>query len=252
MHCPLYFLPGVEKPEQLAETPLAELCADVPLDQLAHSVLERGPSGDRGLLFGIPPEGKSIDEFGYFAAKQEWNPTAESVWVGWSRQWDFSPKTLERASSPVSASQVVAMADGTLWDVPVLREPLVSMGGRDVLAPASTMHGTSLKSAMFRDENGNWLRVVAEQYRDLFEQSRQWFDWLMSGAESGQPVSFCYVDVFEYCLKVLGLKYRIGLNLNDAVKGRWLQTDECQQILAVSCGWSVITKLMQKKSLTRT
>ena len=38
-----------------------------------------------------------------------------------------------------------------------------------------------------------------------------------------------------------------GLHLNDALRGELLQTNQVEQILSVSCGWSVVARYLDQK-----
>ncbi|MEP3481627.1 MAG: hypothetical protein ABJZ55_20460 [Fuerstiella sp.] len=251
-HGILYFVSGVaaEDLSGLRRTALGDVVSDVvDPEDLAIAVIDQGPSGVRGTLFCVSPErGVAVEDFGFHVDRQTWKETAGGIWVGWHDDYKVNPVDLVRRSCPATDFQRVAFADGSHWEIPLLRDPIVEISGRQLLELDPSAHSTSLRTTHYRDESGAWKFDVEAQYSELFAASRNWWQWLVEATENGS-VDFGFAEVFEYAIQVINLKYRYPQALHDATAGRLLDSGVVSEVLMVSCGWSHARQLLQKKSL---
>lgn len=250
---PLFFISGPQAStlgvlKSLEDPDVQDLLSDVVDEsELAASVLTKGPDGQQGVLLSIPSPGAEVQGFGYKPDNQRWEQATPSLWVGFHGDTWPAPDEMLRLRVPVMSAESVRMEDGSIWEVSHLRDPIV--GG--VPESVGALHRALLPSSCYRTVRGSWATEVLPRYADLYEESRQWFEWLFNSVEKVGKVDFGYADLFDYAIQVLSLQYRYTTAFHTACKGHYLSTDAVQQVLAVSCGWSLMLKhLDQKKSMT--
>lgn len=255
MSCPLYFIGGVEqseifRPEYASPFGIGrELLTNVGLwpivcdlqgpGKVSISNLQNGsPSGEPGVVFSIGNADHEPDLAGFWPQQQSWKQVSQSVWVGWSSP--VLPEHLLRDRSIVDSVEPVTLHDGTLWDVPILREPMV---GRS-LVPID-QHLCHLPSSWAPQLDSRWGRFVLSEYEALWTKSRTYFELLIQG-----NFSFDWVEVFQYAIEVLSLRYRICELLYAACPEQWVNTANVWEVVRASTGWHIVERYVQSQKKT--
>lgn len=162
----------------------------------------KGPDGGRGTLaVTLRTIEAGSAKCCYDASGQTWRAIPGSEWwIGYWRNAKPGPADLVRSS--VLDSQPVVI-HGQEWQVPICR---VFADGQ------ARVH---LPQAMDLDADGNWvIGSVVEQYRQLWEASKSYFDFILSQIpdEEGnaEPIEIMVADVADACVVVLGTNYRVN------------------------------------------
>ena len=256
MSCPLVFIACVEQAEVyrpdfatpfsigqelLTSLGLWAFCRDVRgSSRVSISQLRSGsPSGEFGVMFSIGNEAHMPDLAAYYPDKQTWKRVSENVWIGWASP--VRPEELKRDQCAVGSVEPLTLHDGSLWDIPVLREP-VSQG----VLVESALHGCQLPAAWSPNVDGQWSRSVLPEYVELWEQSRKYFDTIVSGGGD-----FNWIELYQYVIQVVSLQYRYCDLLHAAFSDRWITTENIWGIVRASTGWEIVVSHIesQKKRL---
>lgn len=258
VYLPLYFVDGLNQATLAAvrNSAAADVVSDLTVTEfqqrVAREVLPDGPNGQGGLLFAVTPDDTLCEGFGFFPDRQAWTQTAAGVSVGLTNDQEIDPDTLLRFHPVKCQTERVRMANGTVWDCPVLRNPVFQHSEfGEVYDPLPENHSTDLPQSHYQefvDGEMVWRREVDERYKKLFEDSRQWFSWLMGNLIAGEQPNFGYPELFQYAVEVLSLRYRYTLHLHNAVRTMFLRSEEVQRVIAVSCGYALAMDCVQKKT----
>lgn len=227
----------------LRELEVCDLFGDIPCSKLSYGEIRGGgPDGQAGVLVSFPMAGQLMPAR-WTPERQSWRQISPAVWIG----TDSDPHSgvekiptaeeLDRGTS--FTCENVRMADGSIWEVPVLREPVFD----GQLLPLE-MHDTALPSAFYRDAGGQWRSQVVTQYSSLWEESKEFFVALLEGT------SLPTVRFFEFAIRVLSLRYRFNVLLHSRWPEQWLNTDTVREVVRATVGWNIIQRLMadQKKT----
>lgn len=228
----------------LKELEVQDLFGDIPCSQLSYGEIRgNGPDGQAGVLVSFPLVGKPLTPARWTPERQSWKQISPAVWIG----TDSDPHsgvevipTAEQLERPCSLNcENVRMADGSIWEVPVLRETVFD--GQILLV---NQHQSRLPSAFYRDSDGQWRVQVSSQYQQLWQQSLEMFVAFIDG----EAISF--VKQFEFAIAVLSLRYRFNVLVHSRWPERWLNTDTVRDVIRASIGWNIIERLSadQKKT----
>lgn len=228
----------------LKKLELDSLFGDLRCEQLSYGEIRGGgPDGQAGVLLSLPLAGRSLMAARYSPERQSWRHVSPAVWIGTeadpSGELEFipGPEHLERECS--LHCENVRMADGSIWEVPVIREPVVE----SQLLPAE-LHRTGLPCAFYRGMDGQWATQVTKTYQPLWRQSLVMFSALVEG----QPVR--YVDYFEFALAVLNLRYRMNVLIHSRWPEQWLDTDSVREVVRAAVGWNIIARVLEDQKKT--
>ena len=257
---PIYFVTGCQIDSPLdeikataAESIVADFTNPTWLKRTARQTLESGPGGKPGLMFSVVPEGFLASRaFTYQPDHQQWEQIGIGLYGCLPDGASLLPEHMLRLDPLTIETDRVIMADGSIWDVPVLRDPTFqheTLG--TIWHPIN--HKTSLPSTHFQrpNEDGSameWVTRVADEYQELYDQSRYWFTHLSEQFLVSQNPNVGYLDCYEYAVAVLGLKYRYTLPLHNLLQGKLLNSEQVLEVMAVSCGWQIASRIMQKKN----
>jgi hypothetical protein len=232
--------------DALKSLELFELFGDVSsVDKLSVAeITTAGPSGAVGVLLSVGAEGIRPTPAAYHPERQAWMQVSSAVWIGTEADplsggdQSPTPESLERENCVVSSFENVILADGRIWEVPVIREPFDS-DGELVLVENQR---TSLPSVFYRDVSGEWAMGVVPQYRALWDTSRVMLEKMLEGE------SLLYKDLMTFAAAVLGLRYRFNLLVHSRWPDRFLTTENVLKVVRAAIGFSVIERhLMDKK-----
>lgn len=209
-----YFIPGVSQatPQILADRGLCSLipgskAPDGLIAKLISRVVSpsgRGVRGGPGGLHGVIV-GESIT--GYYPDRQTWVPAPQGdadqppYWIGFDSASKPTPSDLQR--DELLTSKPVTFRDGTVWQVPVLRE--WSPGESTPViwdSPLPMMVGLNRYGQAVEDK-------VVPEYRDLFDVGARIL-FRMIGSET--LVSDVTPETYiQFAADVLGMNYRVSL-----------------------------------------
>lgn len=233
-------------PEPLRTSGVADYCFDVIGETCAVvSGVHGGPDGADGALLCVwPMEQMCPDGFGYFAGRQQWVPAAPGVMMHCPEVPQAAE--IERHSCVCRSARSMAMANGSIWEVPVLREPQKIPPNPMASLVDPRQHSVKLPETVFRDpRTGQFVMEVLPQYRELFEQSRVWFEYFVS-QEDGR---FNWSELTEFVLSVIGLRYRWGHLLQTVFSDQLVTTSNVWDVVELMCGFMQLKDLLaQKKS----
>ena len=216
------------------------------IDRLSVSELTRtGPGGNCGVLLSVAADGYQPTAARFDPEQQAWMRVSSAVWIGTEAdpvsgdELVPTPERLERGRCPVTSYENVVMADGSIWEVPVIREPIQN----GELVP-SNEHRSNLPQTFFRDVDGDWRMSVLPKYQDLWTRSQKMFHLLIDGESIG------YVNLMTFAVDVLALRYRFNLLLHSRWPDRWLTTENVLEVVRAAIGWNLLLRHMddQKKS----
>lgn len=237
---------GVEAVSNLLrQLELFDLLADVQdLSRVAFNpISSAGPSGSAGLLFSVGPlDGQPADPV-FDPAAQEWQQVSSDVWIGSAAGVVPRPADLERHHCPVESFENVVLADGRVWEIPVIRQVFDEQ--QAAIVPADYQR-SNLPNLFFRDVNRSWRMDVVPEYRALWEQSRRMFEALLED----QPL--LYVDLMTFAAAVLGLRYRFNLLIHSRWPDQFVTTGNVISVVKAAIGWHVLERysaeLSEKKN----
>lgn len=195
------------------------------LEELAWCEVNKGPSGDAGLV--IAPLRAADDEppelLGYHPEQQTWSDAFGdgALWVGMAN--DAPPIASDlRRRTPLYVGYEMTLADGSKWQVPVLRSP---------------ERPTSLHQRLKFSRDGQVLHVVAARYLDLWEQAGEVATALFhTGAATLQQVA-------AFCVTALGLNYRYGAAEQNTLG--LVEAEQAVEIAESALDWPLVAKLQQ-------
>lgn len=231
--------------EALKTLELYDLFGDITsIDKLSVSeITTAGPSGAVGIMLSVGSEGFRPTPAAYHPERQAWMQVSSAVWIGTESDplsggdQSPTPESLERENCVVSSFENVILADGRIWEVPVIREPLDSSG--ELVSVAS--HRSSLPSVFYRDIAGEWTMGVVPQYRDLWDASRVMLEKMLEGE------SLLYADLMTFAAGVLGLRYRFNLLVHSRWPERFLTTENVTKVVRAAIGYSIIERHFEDK-----
>ena len=207
----------------------------------AAEITTAGPSGAAGVLFSVGAPGIDPDPARFLPERQAWMQVSSAVWIGTetdplSGDPSPGPERLERETCIVTSAENVVLADGNIWEVPVIRQPADEAG----LLPVDSQR-SNLPSVYYRNVDGQWIMDVVPRYQDLWRQSRVMLDALIAGQ------GLLYSDMMTYAAAVLGLRYRFNLLIHSRWPDRYLTTDNVLNVVRASIGWHIITEHLDAK-----
>ena len=230
---------------------LHDLFGDITsIDSLSVSeVKTAGPSGSQGVLMSVGAKGIRPDAARYLPEQQAWKQVSSAVWIGTDagpvsggvqasggRQSPDgaspTPERLARENCAVSSFENVILADGNIWEVPVIREPLDLDGNLEL----SEFQQSNLPSVFYRDVDGRWRKDVVERYRDMWQKSRELFDKMMSGEGA------YYSELITFASQVLGLRYRFNLLVHSRWPEAFLTTDNVSKVCHAAIGYGILKR----------
>lgn len=229
----------------LRQLELYDLLIDVQdLSRVAFNCISSaGPSGTAGLVFSVGPlDGQPADPV-FDSASQEWRQVSPDVWIGATSGQCPRPADLERHDCPLETFENVVLADGRIWEVPVIRQVFDEDQGTVV---PGDLQRSNLPNMFYRDINRTWRMDVLPEYRQLWDQSRLMFESLWDD----RPL--LYVDLMTFAVAVLGLRYRFNLLIHSRWPERYVTTGNVIQIVKAAIGWNVVERysaeLTEKKN----
>jgi len=244
---PLYFLPHVKESEFVAEGRLSrahllthgleKILSDVrqPHDELCLANLQKGPSGEPGLLIvALPTSGRGDCCTSYVPGRQDWQavPGQESwLWLGLDRFEPPRPACLKRRQR--HAGYPVELADGHSYEAPILRRPDGS---------------TLLPRDPLWDRDGKFDLRLRPEYVDLWDRARDLCDLFFPG--SAGPPTLDEEFVYAFAVDALNLNYRYDRHLQTrrplVTTTNWVEI--CQAAVDVPLLRSLLETPGQKKS----
>lgn len=229
----------------LQELEVVDLFGDLPCSQLSYGEIRGGgPDGQAGVLVSFPLIGRPLPVARYTPERQSWRQISPAVWIGTDSdpvsgvETIPTPEQLERPNS--FGCENVRMADGSIWEVPVLREPVFD----GQMLPIE-QHETSLPNSFYRDPAGRWRSQVVAEYQSIWNESKEFFVALV------EQQSLPTVRFFQFALRVLSLRYRFNVLVHSRWPEQWLNTDTVREVVRASVGWNIITRLMEDQKKTK-
>jgi len=218
------------------------------LDLVSFSeLLGSGPGGNGGVIFAVGAEGHRPSVAGYYPERQAWTRISSAVWIGTDVdpvsgcEQVPRPEELDRVKCPVDSFENVQFADGSIWEVPVIRQPVAD--GELLL---SEFQRSTLPQVFFRDVNSEWRMNVVPKYASLWQRSQKFFENLVDG----QPM--LYSEMFLYAVDVLSLRYRFNLLVHSRWPEKFITTENVSDIIRASVGWHLVTRLVDENQKKRT
>ena len=227
---------------------LHDLFGDVTsIDALSVAEIKTaGPSGSQGVLLSVGAKGIRPDVARYLPEQQAWKQVSSAVWIGTdagpvSGGASPLPERLARENCVVNSFENVILADGNIWEVPVIREPLDADGNLEL----TEYQQSNLPSVFYRDVDGNWRKDVVERYRDMWQKSRELFDKMMSGEGA------YYSELITFASQVLGLKYRFNLLVHSRWPEAFLTTDNVSKVCHAAIGYGILKRHHEDQKKTQ-
>lgn len=193
--------------------------------------LKAGPSGSPGCVIGIAPPGQELESLSYLPDRQQWRQANQHIWI--FAESTPQPAELQRHRVVTRSVQATQLANGSVWDIPVLRDPLAAPRG---LYGMADLHSANLPSSFFKGVDGTWQSEVLNQYRELYSDSQKWFEFLVRETSG----TFRFAEVFDYALSVMSLNYRYSHLLHSVYHDDWITTDNVWSVIRVSCGFDLL------------
>jgi hypothetical protein len=233
--------------KQLKDLEVYDTLRDIAtIDHLSVSELPKtGPGGNPGVMLSVAAQGERPTAARFDPERQAWMQVSSAVWIGTEvdpvsgAEIVPRPAQLERPKCPVTSYENVQLADGSVWEVPVIREPI--SGGQ--LLP-NELHHTGLPQSFSRGVDSHWRMSVLPAYQDLWKQSQEMFEAIIEGR------SISYVDLMVFAVDVLALRYRFNLLVHSRWPDRWLTTANVLEVCRAAIGWRIVIAYVedQKKS----
>lgn len=213
---PIYFIPRTTKEkfrpgggklatDALASCRLDSVLADVPVGRMMISDLHKpGPGGEHGMLLRAEPAGGGMsDRFDFLPDQQSWRGVVDPgdhsrqlYWIGIDNLQPPKPADLQRLK--MLDGHVIKLADGQLWQAPMVRRPPTIDGGH----PHVTTFPCKVEFGF-----GTSQRLIADDYVAMWDRSGRVFDILWGGDALRQDEG-SLLDMFS--LECLSLNYRVG------------------------------------------
>jgi hypothetical protein len=216
------------------------------LDSLSFAELPiAGPGGNSGVMLSVAADGFKPMVARFNPERQAWKQVSSAVWIGTESNPESGeevipePEWLARSKSPVQSYENVMLANGTIWEVPVIREPLIN---GEMAIPE--FHTCKLPSSFARDVAGQWRSQVLPKYSKLWAESQALFEKLIEGE------SVFYSEAFTFAADVLALRYRFNLLIHSRWPDQFLTTENVFSVVRAAVGWNILTRFVedQKKS----
>jgi hypothetical protein len=229
-----YFLPGIAHPSHvtpslLRDRGLGDVLADCLRNDAAFARLKsstnvqpHGPEGHAGVMLSPLPAGGDLRDYapriGFHPDEQQWRevrpPTSDlrpPIFLLWEPARLPTPAELRR-ETPLLSGYDLELGDGQVWTAPRIRRPSVEAGD-----PPASEHrlgdGTAfVPSAWGVDAVGNFTRTVRDEYRAAWEMAGEIFEVFVGLRSIERP------EALAYCVRVLGLNYRLGPQEATALK----------------------------------
>ena len=199
---------------------------------MATNDVRRGPGNQSGCVICVGSQTQpAADPLLHDA--QDWQPVTADVWICSADGEPPRPSELERERWPLTTFEPRQFADGSIWQVPVIRQPVRA---EQLVLPDE--HDCNLPQALFRSVDRSWRLVVTSGYRNLWQQSQQFFSLIADGG------SVQLVPAMQYALQVLGLRYRFNVLLHSRWPEQFLTTENLMQVIQASCGWYVVERFV--------
>jgi len=245
----LYFLPNVAGQVSLEVAASAGLSYAFESPSVTSNQTGAGPDGGPGMVFAADGLFHPFD-----AGHQTWRKhPARDYWAGVDRRHVPTPDQLARGE--MLPGQLVKLADGRQWIVPIARGAATEDG--------SPVWYEALPQRLVRDDAGKWVPGdVIARYEPLWSIANQWSAiWermLLEAVEDDGGETTIEVDDFEAveaAVAVLGFNYRIGpmeadlLGLLDFCAGH---SPAAQSILLATIDWDRRIALQKKTDPTTT
>ena len=232
----------------LRELELYETLGDlVNFDLVSVAELTKtGPGGFPGVILSVGAAGHRPTAARFEPERQAWMRVSSAVWIGTEvdpvsgSEVVPTPEQLDRGKCPVETYENVVFANGSIWEVPVLRE---LSNGPELLIP--DLHRPNLPQMFFRDADKVWRSEVVPRYQDLWLRSQKMFEALCEGDR------LTYVDLITFAADVLSLRYRFGLLVHTRWPAEWITTENVVEIIRAAIGWKTVERYAadQKKNL---
>jgi hypothetical protein len=226
---------------------LFETLCDVPgLDSLSFAELPMtGPGGCPGIMLSVAADGFKPMVARFNPERQAWKQVSSAVWIGTESDPESGeeiipePEWLARAKCPVESYENVMLANGTVWEIPVIREPLLN---GEMIPPE--FHQCKLPSSFARDIAGQWRSQVLLKYSQLWARSQSLFEKLIEE----EPVF--YSEAMTFAADVMALRYRFNLLVHSRWPDQFLTTENVFSVVRAAIGWNILTRFIedQKKS----
>lgn len=194
---PLYFFPGMESEQVtrdylLQQGPSAALRDCLASDQSAKQILKAnckvGPTGSSGTLVAAQP-GEAPPEIMYSENRQRWVDFGD-YWIG---VFEDSRPTPEELARPDQVNGFLEeLADGHLWNCPVVRTPCEVPRMR-------------VPRKFGVDDQGKLVAAPVDECRAAWETSAKIWDALCTGRE------FDLDEGIGWAAEMLSLNYRVSL-----------------------------------------
>lgn len=235
---PLFYVPSLvgNRLQKLRDVGLDFLAVDRPDVHNARPVAfsditANGPDGGQGVIYTIehptgeftPTKNLLLLEWQPAAPDQEKSLAAGRFWLGRVKGQPVEPASLARPN--LHDSEVVTMADGQEWHIPIAKKMPMN-------------HGL--------DANGNFSRVPKPQHVTYFEQCERFFNHFMVAADDDKG-TITIRDGNAFVAGALALNYLVN---RDVIA--WLGLlDDANLFQAISATWegnAMRRAFLQKKT----
>ncbi len=204
MAAPLYFFPRVTL-DQLRAGPglnrklldtyglgvsLGDL-RDVEKEAATFFSASAGPGDASGSFLAPLNPGRTTPRVGYYPEWQRWEKVLDEpeLWIGVDREYPPGPADLARRRQ--MAGHPVELADGAVYEVPVIR----------------SLRGTRLPQDFYHRADRQLALEVKPAYRGLWEQTAEVWDLFFDPATDGQ---LPFGRILFHALAFLAVNYRYG------------------------------------------
>lgn len=225
-----------------------------PSRAFVNELTKAGPGGSSGMIVTLlPGSGKDILRGGYYPDFQQWQlaqrgPDAE-LWIGLDREHPPQPEDLLRSNAELEGGEPrglhrghrLPLADGRLWDVPVIRRPPAIAA----LSPGASL--TRLPMDIGWDADGRFCETIKPAYRALWEDTGALADIIFEA--DGRIRSKLEITVekgLNWALRILGLNYRYGRHEQNLLRA--VDKVNVWQVLGAAVDAPLVYELTAKKN----
>lgn len=230
--------PFRSKSDSWADVDLLDFIRDVDTGERCgwQEIQSGGPDNQAGFVFRVLAKGSSEDAAPVITKTTDWVRASDRVWFSCDVP---TPDELLLHRMVAVPTHPVLLGDGNVWDVPRIRRT-ISADGYWV---AILGQRCELPHRVRRTWDGELSFDPVPKFQPLWQQSLK-----MAQAQAGEPVSVSWEELLDFCLGVLGLRYRFT-DLMARAFPDVLDSEALWRVAKAACGFDLVEAEFQKKRL---
>lgn len=155
-------------------------------------------------------------------------PVDDELTIGWDER--PTPSLLDNGNPLGLSCQPLELADGQVWEIPEIREPV----------------GTKLPRDLVRDrKTGSLTMPLKVEYQNLWEEGEFWFDLFWKHLE-GSAKTFDLDRGLAFATQVMALRYRFCDAVQTAL--RVIDSTNLEKLIFIAIGFDQVLEILNQRA----